>query len=610
MPVLATPNPPERNAAAKSVVNIPWRGVFDASTGGNARDEPYLRIDRWASPVTYFVGRNGTGKSRAAKALASHVGGRLLTTDRLLSLTGAQSLGYTILPNDYKGVPLGDSEASQIRSFASQARYKGAFEAVETLYSLRQDPEVLLRVAAFIRRALGRAIELRERSGFLDPYIQMGNVSYSLFRDEGHGLRELVILLAAVYRTDWTVLVVDEPELHLHPAMARLWVGELDKECRRTGRHAVVVTHEPALLRPKSADDLEAIWLFTVGRAPIRLADEVLPVQRDRVTASLGENGEIVAKLVFSPRPVLVEGVHDVAALTAALRRTHPPEVVAQTDLVACGGSGAVALWFEIATRMHLDVRAVADLDACLAPEVTRTMDSLERVRVRYAEDLAAEPANTAAVLRPLISAMNKDGVGNDPKSRAKWLAGAVWSGGSAVRKDRLVEIWRSAGMWLHPQGTLEDVLGIESKGEALAREAAAKTGPIDDVAAWCAYQLDPTGEVFTLLSAMIERIAHDIIEAVRLAPDAKFTQFFGPTAESDSRLAEIAPVEGGKHRLTVRTPIEFAGYWVTFSRDTRPSDIVLSPPNARSVSETGPPGDQVWSDLGSGPPDGLPRTR
>jgi hypothetical protein len=559
------------------VVDLRWGSVFPGAS--NKADEPFLQLHQWDSPVTCFVGRNGTGKSRAAKSLASQAGGHLLTTDRLLPTMQFTDYGYTRLPDSFKGVPLGERELTSIRSLAAQPQNKGSLEAVETLYALRQQPDVWLRVAAFIRRALGRTIELREQSGYLDPYVRLGNYDYSLFRDEGHGLRELVILLAAIYRPERNVLVVDEPELHLHPAMARLWVSELEKECRDTGRHSVIVTHEPSLVRPKSADDLGALWLFMPGQAPIRCQDQILPVQMERVTASIQQNPEIISQLAFSPRPVLVEGPHDVAALTTALSRTQPPEVVAQTDLVSCGGSGAVAMWFEISRKLGIDVKAVADLDSLFAPEVTRTMDTLPEVTACYAADLAAEPARTGTVVRPLVVAMDKAGVASDPKSRARWLAGSVPEEGNRVRKEKVIEIWRSAGIWLHPQGTLEDVLEIANKGTSEARSAAEAAGEIDDVAAWCAYRLDASGEVFNLLSAMIERIAHDVIEALRLSPEAQFTDFSGANADGDARLAQIVPLGDGRHRLIVRTPEEFSGYWVDFSRETRPAEIVLRPP-------------------------------
>jgi hypothetical protein len=60
--------------------------------------------------------------------------------------------------------------------------------ATDELYAMRDDPSVAIRVAAFLRRALGRTVDLREQSGFLEPYVRLGNVEYSLIKDEGHGL--------------------------------------------------------------------------------------------------------------------------------------------------------------------------------------------------------------------------------------------------------------------------------------------------------------------------------------------------------------------------------------------------------------------------------------
>jgi predicted ATPase len=534
----------------------------------------------WDQPVSYFVGRNGSGKSRTARLVAERTGGRILSTDRLAGLTLYTNYGWTSVPaNDgFRGIPLGGQEREQARGFSQQTG-----SGIDEMYALKEQPEVWLRVAAFLRRALGRVIELRENAGFLDPYIRVSSTEYSLLRDEGHGLRELVILLTAVYREDWTLLVVDEPELHLHPSMARLWLSELERVCRKGARRAIVVTHEPSMVKPAKAGDLESIWLFATGRPSHPLSEYLPPTELHRVTASLINNPQLVSQLVFSPRPVLVEGVHDVTALTVALSRTHPAEAVAQTDFIECGGSGAVALWFEISRSMGLDVRAVADLDACLAQEVQRVMDRSSSVTSRYRSDLSAEPATTSTVIRPLIEAMNKEGVGNSPKERAKWLSSAVPpETGWASRSEKLRNIWKDEGLWLHAQGTLEDVLGVESKGREIAQQAAGHPGAIDEVAAWCAYELDPLGDVETLLGVAVERIAHSIMEALRADPSVQFDAPVGGPDVSDARLVSIKPSANGFHLLTVRKPDAFAGYWLEFSRDTPSSELILKEPGER----------------------------
>ncbi len=532
-------------------------------------------MEAWSFPVTFFVGRNGSGKSRTARAIAERLKGELLSTDRLVGLMAFDNYRFGSVPSQFRGVPLGTDDRVQAKRFPGTVGL-----ATDELYVLREEPKVLLRVAAFIRRALGRAIELRESAGFLDPYVLVGDTEYSLLRDEGHGLRELVVLLTAVYRQDWRLLVVDEPELHLHPSMSRLWITELSRECATTKRYAIVVTHDPGMLRPKTSEDLGGIWYFASGVRPIRISDQILDVQKARVTASLQVNPQLISQLVFSPRPVLVEGPHDVAALTASLARTQPPEVAAQTELVECGGSGGVVLWLEIGNKLGLDLKAVADLDACFALEVQRVMDAKSDVATAYRDELATEPPRTSEVLRPLISAMNAAAVQTDDRSRAEWLAASVpQASGYANRRDKLLAIWRRAGLWLHPQGTLENVLGITKKGAQEARTAASSPGPIDDVSAWCAYQLDPTGDVEVLLGAQVEAVAHSLMEALRLSPNTRFDRPVGSSGSSDQRIVRVEPLGEGRHRIVVIAPSPFVGYWLEFSRDTPSNDLVLRPP-------------------------------
>lgn len=540
-------------------------------------DEALFESAGWPHPVTYFVGRNGSGKSRTARAVSQRAGGRYLSTDRLAGLMTFQNMGWTSVPSpeNNRGAPMGHTERGQARNFAQQAG-----TGIDDLYALREQPEVSLRVAAFLKRALGREIELRETSGFLDPFVRLGSVEYSLLRDEGHGLRELVILLTAAYREDWDLLVVDEPELHLHPSMTRLWLTELERVCRGSHRRAIVVTHEPSVLRPRRAEDLNAVRLFFPGRGSVVLGDCVPTAAKARVSSSLAQNPTLVSQLVFSPRPVLVEGITDLAALSVALGRTQPPEVVAQTDLIECGGSGGVALWFEIARTAGLDVRAVGDLDSCLAPEVQRVMDGDALVVEAYRTQLLADPAKTSTVVRPLLDRMQQLDVPTDPKSRARWLAhdveaDSVWE----MRRGRLLSIWRDAGFWLHEQGTLEDVLGIEDKGVEHARSAAAGAGTIDQVAAWCAYELDTSGDVETLLGVAVERIANTITVALRTRPTAEFSSPIGPSAETDARIVQVEALAPGKHRLTVIKPDAFAGHYLEFDRETPAARMNLTAP-------------------------------
>ena len=227
-------------------------------------------------------------------------------------------------------------------------------------------------------------------------------------------------------------LVVDEPELHLHPSLARLWLSEIQAECKASDRRALIVTHEPSLLRPKTVSDLEAIWFFSAGRPPVNVGGVVLPEQRARVEASLEENPGLVSDLAFAPRPVLVEGPHDVTALSVSLTRTEPSEVVAQTDLVRCSGSGGVALWFELASKLRVDARAVADLDALFDHAIRRAVELAPDTAKLIREELKIHPATIAEALKPLHQRMGREQIEPNPRAKADWLAALADDGDAA----------------------------------------------------------------------------------------------------------------------------------------------------------------------------------
>lgn len=63
---------------------LTWQDVFPGHTCGA---EPFLDIADWRQPVGFFVGRNGSGKTRATRQLATRVSSsHRLSTDRLMGI--------------------------------------------------------------------------------------------------------------------------------------------------------------------------------------------------------------------------------------------------------------------------------------------------------------------------------------------------------------------------------------------------------------------------------------------------------------------------------------------------------------------------------------------
>jgi AAA domain, putative AbiEii toxin, Type IV TA system len=572
-------------------VSVLMHEVFGPTT--TQETSPFVRIPDWTNPVIYFVGRNGSGKTRAAKKIAEKLNtpapgvAKLLATDRLFGLVEQPKIREGA-GTELKGFTIDDQ--SQRQTAKMQSRVSGT--GLDDIYAITDRPEILIRVAAFMRRALGRFVDMREKNGRVDPYIIADGSEYSLLRDEGHGLREVLILLTATYRDDWRVLIVDEPEIHLHPALARMWLSMLEVECRDSGRNAIIITHEPDFVKPQSTSDLDSIWFFNGLTPSVRVSDLVLPAQTERINSSFRDNPRLLGQLVFSPRPVLVEGPTDSAALAVAVSRLYPanPEVPSQTDFVVCGGCTQLALWFEIARKMGIDFRAVADLDALFVPDVQRVMDCVADVGDSIAEQFKEPSTSIKTALAPISQEIGQSGTTvSTPQSKAKWLAERLENTSSsaggqlrdyvAARAQTILSILRDNGLWLFYQGTLEDVLDITVKDIPHARAAASRPGSIDEVANWAAFEFDLHGDVADFLRSEIERIAQTVQLYLGRSPHASMVQISAAMRPGDHRLVDIAKVNDGEYRITVKGVKEFSGYWVEFSRETAPAGMTLKQP-------------------------------
>ena len=79
--------------------------------------------------------------------------------------------------------------------------------------------DLRIRVEATLSHLFDREIILEWDSGYLMPMMRRSgdSDSYRLDRDECHGIKELLVLLTHLYNDSKQYLIIDEPELNLHP---------------------------------------------------------------------------------------------------------------------------------------------------------------------------------------------------------------------------------------------------------------------------------------------------------------------------------------------------------------------------------------------------------
>jgi hypothetical protein len=222
-----------------------WGDVFGDTAGVSGE---YIAIEDWSAPVQVFVGRNGSGKTRTAQELfrraAEQVDACFLSSDRLFGLLTAGHYGANLMgpSGEFLGLSLSPEGRQAAQTLSNQYGL-----APGALFALHDSPQARIRMTAAIQEAIGRTVDLSTpHAGLIDPVVNFDTLTYPLLRSEGHGLKELVVLLSAIYRPDWALLFVDEPELNLHPSLTRLWMNLLRDECKTSGRKPSLSHTNPA----------------------------------------------------------------------------------------------------------------------------------------------------------------------------------------------------------------------------------------------------------------------------------------------------------------------------------------------------------------------------
>ncbi|MDC0933853.1 AAA family ATPase, partial [Arcobacteraceae bacterium] len=171
----------------------------------------------------YLVGANGTGKSQFAEQLKNYftpngLKCRVLSADRLTGFGFSSKVMHQSNGN-YVANRTNFSEGYNKSDFH---KYKQGAEYLDTgadaFVLLEEKLDLKIKIEAILSQVLHRDIRLEWDSGKLVPMTyNIKQASEYELKKESHGIKELLILLTHIYDDSHKVLIIDEPELNLHP---------------------------------------------------------------------------------------------------------------------------------------------------------------------------------------------------------------------------------------------------------------------------------------------------------------------------------------------------------------------------------------------------------
>jgi len=235
---------------------------------------------------------------------------------------------------------------------------------------LKDRPDLLLKVEARLQSLYQRRLRLEwSQQGLQVGFSPTTGGEPYYANAEASGLLQFIPLLAAVYDNEIGALLVDEPEISLHPQLQTFLLQEMEAfagdPTDRSRKLVVLATHSPSLLPIRRIADVTKLVFFTDRQSlPIQIqptAGELRSSKLGALIARLSENHKIA---FFARSVLLAEGVSDEIVVGGLSLKLEHPLLGSNTQVVPVTGKGQLSESVKLFRLMGKHVFVLADLDA------------------------------------------------------------------------------------------------------------------------------------------------------------------------------------------------------------------------------------------------------
>ncbi|CUR51624.1 conserved protein of unknown function [Nitrosotalea devaniterrae] len=190
--------------------------------------------------------------------------------------------------------------------------------------------------------------------------------------DLSAGEKGIIHFIFSIFAPDLKdgLLIIDEPEIHLHPQMQKKCMSIIEYAQKDLNLQCIVATHSPVFITPET---INSVYRFY---KPTKFTKVVHPL---KITASDKDLINILnytnsSKIFFVDQTVLVEGPSDEYFYKFFLDHYKKNDNIEFLDI---GGKKSFSTWKEFLEKYGLSVYFIADLDNVFEKDLEIIDDSL-----------------------------------------------------------------------------------------------------------------------------------------------------------------------------------------------------------------------------------------
>jgi len=322
--------------------------------------------------LTVLLGPNGSGKTHLLRglkqSLSQHINGkrvRFLSAGRMGLLEQFRS--------DYDGhrggLPRYDEATFGSRGDAARRHQ------METLngdfQTLAERADILIKIQERLRKLFKRDVLIDWDGGNLKisfSRLDIDSKPYSSGR-EASGLMQLVGILAALYDDEVGALLLDEPEVSLHPQLQAFLLNEIHSVsghpvAEGNKKIVIIATHSTEMLQIHSPEDLLSIvFCYDLMADPVQIPADAGELKNKKIQNLIARLGQEHKLSLFSRRPLLVEGPSDAIICSSLAAKLDMHLEAAGSQLLPVIGKGQMPIVGKLLRLLGKTPVALADAD-------------------------------------------------------------------------------------------------------------------------------------------------------------------------------------------------------------------------------------------------------
>lgn len=322
--------------------------------------------------LTVLLGPNGSGKTHLLRGLkntlSQHTHGkrvRFLSAGRMGMLEQYRS--------DFDG-HRGGTPNYDNASYGSKGDTARRHQ-IETLtgdfQTLAERADILIKIQERLRKLFKRDLLIEWDAGNLKISFSRLDIDakpYSSGR-EASGLMHLVGILAALYDDEVGALLLDEPEVSLHPQLQAFLLKEIlnvagHPAVGENKKIVIIATHSTEMLQIESPEDLlSLVFCYDLMVDPVQIPADAGELKNKKVQSLVARLGQEHKLSLFSKRPLLVEGPSDVIICSALAAKLDMHMEAAGSQLLPVIGKGQMPTVTKLLRLLGKTPVALADAD-------------------------------------------------------------------------------------------------------------------------------------------------------------------------------------------------------------------------------------------------------